>query len=310
MHKHDELTPLEPALAERLMVSDRLPTLPAVAVELLELSRDPDSDIEDLVKVVSKDPASSARLVRRANSSYYGRRVEVETLKDAVVFLGLNEALSTSLAITLVPSLRRDPLQGLDYQHFWRRSLLSAAAGRLIGTVTLKGQGELLFLAGLLQDIGMLVIQRVFPGAYVMDLEEQKNHRLVQEIEQRKLRANHAAVGAWVLRQWGLPPRIVRAVAASHEPAGVSGYEDDAAYLNAIAATGLMADLWFQPGQEALSATVDQLTQLLDCDTRQVFDLASVLGEQMAEVAGLFQIEVVDLPSTTELIEQLNANVA
>lgn len=310
MQENDELTPLEPALVERLMVSDRLPSLPAVAVELLELNRNPDSDVSDLVKIVGKDPASAARLVRRANSSYYGRRTEVETLKDAIVFLGLNDALSTSLALTLMPALRRDPLQGLDYQQFWRRSLLGAAAGRLIGTVLLKGQGELLFLAGLLQDIGMLVIQRVFPGVYVMDLEEQKNHRLVQEIEQRKLWADHAAIGAWVLRHWGLPPRIVRAVAASHEPSGVAGYKDDAAYLDAIAATGLMADLWFQPGQEALSTTVDQLTELLDCDTRQVFDLASVLGEQVTEVAGLFQIEVTDLPSATELIEQLNTAVA
>ena len=133
MQENDELTPLEPSLAERLMIDDRLPSLPASAVELLQLSRDPDSDIDDLVSAVSKDPASAARLVRRANSSYYGRRVEVETLKDAIVFLGLNEALSTSLALTLVPVLRRDPLQGLDYQHFWQRSMLSAAAGRSQG---------------------------------------------------------------------------------------------------------------------------------------------------------------------------------
>jgi hypothetical protein len=90
----------------------------------------------------------------------------------------------------------------------------------------------------------------------------------------------------------------------------VAGFDEDAAYLKAIAATGLVADLWFQPGQKALSATVDQLAQLLHCDTRQVFDLASVLGEQAAEVARLFQVDVTDLPSATELIEQLETNVA
>jgi HD-like signal output (HDOD) protein len=310
MATKDQLIPLEPALAERLMINDRLPSMPAVVIELLELSRDPETNVDDLVKVVRKDPTSAARLVRRANSSYYGRRTEVETLKDAVVFLGLNDALTTAFALTLVPVLRRDPLQGLDYEHFWRRSVISAAAGQLIGASLLKGQGELLFLAGLLQDFGMLALQRIFPGTYVMDLEEQKDHRLIQELEKRKLSADHSVIGAWVLQQWGLPTRIVRAVAASHEPTGVVGYDDDPGLMNAIAATGVIADLWLLPGQGELSSDVERLTQLLDCDVREVFDLANVLDDQVAEVVSLFQMDLGGMISSSGLIEQLNKQVA
>lgn len=303
--EHD-ITPLDPALAERLAQSDRLPTLPAVALELLRLVRNPEAGIDELVEAIGNDPTCAARLVRRANAAYYGRRIEVETLKDAAVFLGLNESLSTALSVTMLPSLRKDPLQGLDYEHFWQRSLISAAAGRLFGSVLLKGRGEVLFLSALLQDIGMLVVQRVFPGTYVMDLEQQKRHAEVLEIEQRKLWVDHAAIGAWTLDHWGMPRRIVRAVAASHEPAGLPAFDEEPAFFNAAAATGLMADLWLSHAEEGdISADIARLTELLDCDARQLFELAGALDDEVADAAALFQIDLAEALAASTLLERL-----
>ncbi len=301
---------LDSALAEKLSYSDRLPTLPSIALRLIELAQNPDATISELLALVEKDPATAARVMRRANSAYYGRRIPVEILRDAVIFLGFNGTLSLALAITLVPVLLKDPLRGLDHEHFWRRSLISAAAARLIGKNIVRGEAEPLFLASLLQDIGMLVIHRVFPGTYVMDLAEQKDHRRVVAIEQRKLHTDHARIGAWLLDQWRMPPRIVYAVAASHNPEDSTAEPAMQPFLRATAASSLMADLWVSPGdQNALLEDCQRLGLLLGVDTQALFEMAVSMTDQVREIEGLFDINLTESIETEALVEVLGAQV-
>lgn len=302
------LIQLDPGLAEKLRYSDRLPTLPSVAVRLIELAQNPDSTVTDLLALVEKDPATAARIVRRANSAFYGRRVPVETLREAVIYLGFTPTLSLALAITLVPVLLKDPMRGLNHEHYWRRSLISAAAGRLIGMNIVRGEAEPLFLAALLQDIGMLVIHRVFPGTYVMDLAEQKDHTHVIAVERRKLHSDHARIGAWLLDQWRLPPRIVLAVAASNDPDGVEATGELRPFLQATAASGLMADLWVSPGtQHSLDQDVQRLGRLLGVEAEGLFDMAVSMADQVREIEALFDVSLTESLETEALAALLAA---
>jgi HD-like signal output (HDOD) protein len=316
MSKDEPISRLDPELAKQLRDSDRLPTLPAIAIKLINLAQNPDATLTELLALVEQDPATAARVMRRANSAYYGRKLPVETLREAVLFLGLNATLSLALAISLVPVLVKDPIRGLDHEHFWRRSLISAAAARLIGRNIVRGESEPLFLAALLQDIGMLVIHRVFPGTYVMDLREQKDHRRIIEIERSKLQTDHARIGAWLLDHWRMPPRITLAVAASHDTPGKertkkSDRDKLRPFLHAVAASGLMADLWVSPGdQHRLVQDTGRLGHLLGVGKEDLFEIAVSMSDQVREIEALFDVNLTESIETEALAELMEAQAA
>lgn len=316
MNTLEPISRLDPELAQKLRDSDRLPTLPAIAIKLISLAQNPDATLTELLALVEQDPATAARIMRRANSAYYGRKIPVETLREGVLFLGLNASLSLALAISLVPVLLKDPIRGLDHEHFWRRSLISAAAARLIGTNIVRGESEPLFLAALLQDIGMLAIHRVFPGTYVMDLTEQKDHHRIIETERHKLHTDHARIGAWLLDHWRMPPRIVLAVAASHDAPGKESKENAESdllrpFLQAVAASGLMADLWVSPGdQHRLVQDTGRLGRLLGVEQEALFEMAVSMSEQVREIEALFDINLTEAIETEALAELMEAQAA
>ena len=228
-----------------------------------------------VVEAVSADPALTAKILRIANSAYYGRRRKTENLRQAIVLLGLNGTLSLALSFSLVDELRGLQSGGLDYDLFWRRSLAAATCARALGTQIQLRRREELFLAGLLQDIGMLALDKTIPTLYRDIRPVQGDHREVQRVEQLGVGADHAMVGAWLLNYWNLPKLYQSAVGGSHEFDVGELSPEERLFAQCVFVSGPLADIWFHDDRqqateeaarladEQLGITREQLVPLL-----------------------------------------------
>lgn len=247
----DEL-PGNQTLRERLAHCNTLPTMPAVATRVVELARDPSSSMRDVADVVVSDPALAAKILRIANSPLYARRRECETFQQALVLLGLNATLTLALTFSLVSSMKSASGSGLDLDRVWRRSLLAGAAARVLAVHFGSTNPEEAFLAALLQDIGMLAIDRGYSEVYELLARDEQDHDVVRAIELDAMQCDHAAVGAWLMKRWNLPERLQDAVAHSHRPIALNSMPQSAEDIlqRSVGLSGSIADLWMslEPG--------------------------------------------------------------
>ncbi len=201
----DESSPLERAL----QAAERLPSLPSVAVEVLALCRSEGCSLGDLADVIARDPALSGKLLRFANSALYNLGHEVATLQRAALVLGLKTVQLMSLSFSLIGSPPwSGKAQRFAYEHFWRRSLACAVAGRTIASLACTYTDDEAFLCGLLGDIGLLVMAECMDGELERVLERSGGAWPTLELEREMLGFDHAELGMAVLRSWGLPARI------------------------------------------------------------------------------------------------------
>src|SRR3954454_18162159 len=150
----------------RLKAQIDFPSPSKVATEIIVLARDPNIQIAKVAQAVGRDPAMTAKILRIANSAFYAQRRPSQNLRQALVIIGLNAALTLALSFSLVSTLRAFKPTGIDYPRFWRRSLLAATAARAFSEVRKHNVGEDVFLAALLQDIGILAIDRAEKNFY------------------------------------------------------------------------------------------------------------------------------------------------
>ena len=165
-------------LRKRLEKCSTLPTLPAVAIRIVELCRKQDVDLRKLAEAIGQDPVLCARVLKVVNSAFYCFPRQIETLSHAVAILGIDAVQTIALAFSLVRGMRCNEVQGFDFQAFWRRSLFSAVSAQCLAKWTKMRNEEVLFLAGLMQDIGMLFLRELAPKGYgELFLQSSGSHR-------------------------------------------------------------------------------------------------------------------------------------
>ena len=157
---------MPPELTAALALCRNLPSPPGIALRIIELAQDPEADITTAADIIAIDMALSARMLRIANSPLYASRRRIENLGQALTMLGLNATVSLALGFTVTQGLTA-PGDGQDLrERAWRRSILSALAASLLGQARGLRKAEELMLAGLLQDLGILVLAQAQPDTY------------------------------------------------------------------------------------------------------------------------------------------------
>jgi diguanylate cyclase (GGDEF)-like protein len=282
-----------------------LPSPVGLAMRILELSRDPTVSLHQIAKVVSLDPALASKLLRLANSPLYARQRKTQNLRQAINLFGLEGTITLGLSFSVVSNLRDRCRQGFDYHLFWRRSLASATCAQLLAERMMVSRKEDLFLAGLLQDIGMLALIQVRADLYHDLGSQQSRHDKVRERERQVLGIDHAAIGAWLLQQWNFPEHLQTMVMASHDPEAAvleQGLRRDA-YIVSVA--GDMAELWCNPGSQTyLAKLMGRAEQLLGLGREPFIDLLEKARVGMTEIADVFDIQLDDPRSLEILIGQ------
>jgi len=269
---------------ERLRSTLNLPTLPTVATRLIDLAQDPNVKNQAVIDTIACDPALSAKMLSVANSAWYIRRHKTETLSQALRVLGLNTTLTLVLSFSLLKALRGSKTPGLDYGLFWRRSLLSAISARTLAEILGQIPLEEVFLAALIQDLGIMALCKVDPGLYAKGEALQRNHGQLIAHECERFGYDHAAVGAWLLSSWHLPDRVVEAVRESHR-GGVHHRPGSGVSLNEVVSlSGPIADLFLWPQDlaqcQALGHRMDRVMGISSERLNTVFDrILTVLPE-------------------------------
>jgi diguanylate cyclase (GGDEF)-like protein len=285
---------LSPALRQKLERCTTLPTLPSVAVRVLQLCQSEDLNLGELANVVTNDPALSAKLLKVVNSPTFGLRQEVRTVSHAVALLGANAVRTLVLSFSLTPDRRQASRWNL--KNYWKRSVLSALAAREVlarRPIPLREEG---FLVALLQDIGMLALQRMLGREYEDAIAEAAtDHDRLKGRELVVFGTDHAQVGAWLLGRWRLPERLCLAVRLSHEPEALPPHESDEAreLVHAVAISGLIADIWLSEDSGQAKARAMMAAQTLLGGVQPALDeICERIVAAAPAVAELFDIEL------------------
>lgn len=296
---------MTPELQAKLQACNNLPSPPGVATKIVDLANDPNSDMKSISDTITLDPAITSKILRVANSPMYAQRATVETLRKALVVLGLNATVSLALSFSLLKSWQtKETSGGLDYELFWRRALLSATAARILAPVAGVKDAEEVFLNALIQDIGILALSRAEEDLYI-DTEELQLHqeRLVRH-ERSKIGTDHAAVGGWLLKRWGFPSRLEQGVAASHSPDRVPKIHENGSFVRCIALSGLFAEVYLNPtGERQFKELATAALKLLGINKNQLTDLMEVMSEQIPTIETVFETKLIDSSSETILEE-------
>ena len=205
-----------------------LPTLPTVAYEVYRLIRDPDSNMGDLVEVIEEDVALSSRVLRIANSAYYGVPRKIDNLKMAMVILGMNEVNNMVTTVSVFSLFPEQPGETFfDLKSFWRHSAACAelTVGLFEGLKMICPSSA--YIAGLLHDIGKLVLNQYFREYFVTCMNYAREHQItLAGAEVKLIGVDHGHVGSWLSKRWNIPEEINQAIAQHHvRPADSPPYD-------------------------------------------------------------------------------------
>lgn len=221
-------------------------TLPDVYLRINRLIDDPDSSIADIAAAVSQDPSFTVRLLRVANSALYTFPSSVDTVTRAVTIIGTSQLRSLALSLSVAKSFAGLPNELVSMENFWRHSLLCALVARHLAKEMRRCDPDALFTAGLLHDIGELVIFNRLPEQSVEVLQrvlDSQDELPVYEAEREVLGFDHSDVGGELARQWNLPVLLQECIAYHHDIAAAQKYPRETALIHIANIIALMAEV-------------------------------------------------------------------
>jgi len=190
-----------------------LPTLPGVVRFVSTVVEDSQSSMQDVGEVISRDQVLSAKILRMVNSPFYGFPGRISSVTHALVLLGLSVVKGLVLSTAVFDNLDR------KYRGLWEHSLGTAVISRQIAKAMGVQDCEDIMIAGLLHDLGKVVLAVVEPDQYDLCIQQahlQKIH--IAQAEQQQFGVDHTQVSAWVCERWHLPARLVECLTMHHQP--------------------------------------------------------------------------------------------
>jgi len=197
-----------------------------VIAEIETVLNNPSSTLADLGEVIEKDPALTARLLRLGNSSFFGFPNRLETVSEAVSLIGIQQVQDLILASSVVEVFDGISAELVNMESFWKHSLACGIATRCLAIARQTPKAEKFFVAGLLHDLGRLVLYSKAPEKAIEVFQcYQSGRLLLREAEVRVLDFDHAQIGEAMMRAWQYPPNLVHAVAYHHTPMSGGVYQ-------------------------------------------------------------------------------------
>jgi diguanylate cyclase (GGDEF)-like protein len=280
-----------------------LPSLPAVASQVLELTSDPDVKMSELADQIMMDQALSAKVLRTVNSSFYGLRKRCSSIEKALIMLGLGPVKSLVLGFSLVSAFESQSGDAFDYKDYWLRGLNTAVAAKL--TADAKNFGDecdASFLTGLLQDIGMIAMYRAMRTRYNSVVESvEKDHSKLTRAEITEFDLQHAGVGSAIAAKWKLPEEITVPINYHERPTACPSEHSKIA--RCVALGNLIHDvLTSENPTKPLRAVYSKGKQWLDLSESQIDDVIVKSGNASKEMAKVLEVEVEKLEEPQDIL--------
>jgi diguanylate cyclase (GGDEF)-like protein len=281
-------------ITSRLRYCSSLPTIPGIAMRIVDLANRPDTNIVQISDYVSMDPALSAKFLRVARSPLYMTRRSATNVRQAISLMGTHASIMIALSFSLIHSMKdRKNSDHINLDLFWRRSLLSALSARALGEKLGYKKLDDLFLAGLLQDVGILAFDALMPTEYEKVCLAALSHDELLQAERKTFGAGHDEVGYWLLKQWKLPDYLALSCLANHSL--TQEKEAMSKMTSCVAVSSCIADHFLNSDDLKLKERAyDVAAEYLELDQEALSCVLDTIAARLPAAEELFDIRLID----------------
>lgn len=290
---------------DKVLQSPLIPSLPAIALKVIDLVQRSDVEIEEIAETIQHDPALTSKILKTVNSTFYGQSRSISTVSQALVVLGLSSVRTLALGFSLVTDLQKDGDEGFDHVDFWKRSLYTAVAARTLAKQAGSPKAEEAFLGGLLQDLGLLSMHQALGEDYDAVLNAAgEDHRALCKHERDKLDLDHAEVGGELAQSWNLPD-VLTSLIRFHEQA--PDEHEHLLLIRCVLTGNLVADVFMDLDAGAALKKYHQLTkEWFDLEQAQADPLFEKIHESSEEIRQLFDLPTGPLGNAGAILARAN----
>ena len=271
-----------------------LPTPPIVFHQIQKVINDPNVSADQIASILSEDPAMSAKVLRLTNSAFYGLSREVESVKHAVVIIGLEAIKNLVLSASVLDMFKGKSIDNDFQEKFWRHSLATAFACRIVAKKyrsQIMADPDASFSAGLLHDIGKIIfccfLEEEF--AKFKEVRDTDKTRLDSQIEQELFEFTHADIGGFLTETWKIPIKLTEAIAHHHEAPEINAENA----FTVIVSTGnwLAKKTFYEADEQYKVGQLDsRIVELLSIDDDEVEKLEDSLRNDYANAETFMQL--------------------
>lgn len=264
-----------------------IPSLPEVVTKVVGMVNDPNSDAEEVGRIMSKDPAMAAKILRLVNSAYYGMPEPVSSLDQAIVILGFKTIRSIALSVSVI-NLFQQADTGFNLKAYWTHSSVSACICRLIAEKVGSVDPEVAFVVGLLKDIGlMLMLENAAEETKAIIAVSREYKLSLYTASHKVMQTDHAEIGAWLCEHWGLEDDVTQAI--RHQ------FDIDHAHDNLYIAIAQFSEYLCGLKKIRLSGDCNEpgidpvIWEYLDMGKKDLVDILAVINDEVDRAKELLQ---------------------
>ena len=296
-----------------VLSSDELPTLPTVASEIITLTAREDTTLSDIANLVSKDTALSAKILKVSNSAFYSFAQQISSINQAVSILGINAVRSLVLSFSFLSIKGKNKKVHFNFERFWKNSLAGAVASKLILERVKGADTEEIFICGLLQNLGELILARTFPKEYeevLAKISEGQYDAL--NAEKDTFGTSHPTIGYEVAKNWGFPEVLLLPILFHHDPLQYKGGNEKievtckASYLSDL----LISILYSDKPQEFHKRFRKEAKNLLGLKNGDLEHILSEVHIQVDQAGEYFGLHIKNTKSIQEILQEANIRLS
>lgn len=293
--------------------SDELPTLPVVASELIAMTAQEDTSLSDIANLVSRDVALTAKILKVANSAFYNFPNKIVSIQQALSILGVNAIRSLVLSFSFLAITDSNGSHAFDLEKFWIQSLTSAITAQLILKSVEGANTEEIFTAGLLQNLGQLILAKTLPEQYGQMLATlDEDHSDSREAESATFGADHCWIGHEVAKHWGIPTSLILPMLHHHSPEKLVGGDKNltltvkAIYLSDI----LLNILYSSNPQDYHRQFTEQAKKLLKLKTTDIEFVLATAHIEVEQSGEYFGLDMQETKPVQEILQEANIRLS
>lgn len=284
-----------------------LPSPPAIAVQILQTVQNRDSSMEDLERIISADPALTGKMLRIANSAFYSLPYEVKSVSHALAILGTNVIKNIALSFVIAADLRANTETYFDFDYFWKRSVTAAVAADLVST-KIGDKNEDIFVAALLQDLGVLTMYLIKGMEYIEILKQYMMSRKtgLAHFEQEKYQFDHQQLGHLLLKSWDIPPDIREPILFHHTP--LKAPEQYVRSAMVLDVANLLSAIYSGNGESGGSFRVlrKKMEEYFSTSPDIMREIIDQVARDSVDVLRIFEIDPGEMKPYSQMLQEAN----
>jgi two-component system, cell cycle response regulator len=300
-------------LLQSILKSDELPTLPTVASKLITLTSREDATLAEIGELVAQDISISARILKVSNSAFYSFPQQIGSIQQAVSILGMNAVRSLVLSFSFLTIKAGEVKSRFNFEKFWEKSLASAVTARLILENVKGADTEEVFVSGLLQNLGELILARSFPAEYDKVLQAiEDNQQDTFIAEESVFGINHTIVGTEVAKNWGFPEVLLIPIQYHHHPEEYTGNNATIrSTVRAVYLSDLLVNILYSDKPEIFHKQFrKEAGKLLGLTTESIETILDQVHTKVKEAGTYFNLKIKTTKSVQEILQEANIRLS